>query len=53
MERYVLVTGGSRGIGRAIVLRFSEPGVRVALTYRSRNLYSPFFWLLFHLNQKF
>ena len=36
MERYVLVTGGSRGIGRAIVLRFSEPGVKVALTYNSR-----------------
>jgi len=36
VERYVFVTGGSRGIGRAVVLRFSEPGVRVAFTYHSK-----------------
>ncbi len=31
----VLVTGGTRGIGRAIVLAFAAAGARVAFTYRS------------------
>jgi len=32
---YVLVTGSSRGIGRAIVLRFASEGYAVAVTYVS------------------
>ncbi|MEU7581267.1 beta-ketoacyl-ACP reductase [Streptomyces sp. NPDC041068] len=35
MNRSVLVTGGNRGIGRAIADRFAESGDRVAVTYRS------------------
>ena len=31
--RNVLVTGGSRGIGRAVVLAFAEAGARVAIHY--------------------
>jgi 3-oxoacyl-[acyl-carrier protein] reductase len=31
----VLVTGGTRGIGKNIVLRFAAEGARVAFTYRS------------------
>lgn len=36
MSRRVLVTGGSRGIGRAIALECGEAGFDVTLTYRSR-----------------
>jgi len=32
----VLVTGGSRGIGKAISLMFAKAGARVAINYRSR-----------------
>lgn len=35
MKKTVLVNGGSRGIGRAIVEKFSEEGFRVAFTYRN------------------
>ena len=35
MNRVVLVTGGSRGIGAAVVKRFAEENDRVIFTYRS------------------
>ncbi|MFN3347047.1 MAG: SDR family NAD(P)-dependent oxidoreductase, partial [Candidatus Bipolaricaulaceae bacterium] len=35
MNRVALVTGGSRGIGAATVLRLAQMGFHVAFTYKS------------------
>ena len=43
-NKVVLVTGGSRGIGRAIAAKFAEHGAEVAITYKSRidpNFFNP------------
>jgi len=34
-DRRVLITGGSRGIGRAVAIAFAQRGARVAIAYRS------------------
>ncbi len=37
MTRRVLVTGGSRGIGRAIAIQLAKSGLEVCLNYRSND----------------
>ena len=34
LNKTVLVTGGSKGIGRAICIKFAELGAKVFFTYR-------------------
>ena len=36
-EHVALVTGGSRGIGRAIAVELSEAGYKVIITYKSND----------------
>lgn len=33
--KYILVTGGSRGIGRAVCVRLAQMGMPVIINYRS------------------
>ena len=35
-DKCVLITGGSRGIGRATAIAFADLGARIAITYNTR-----------------
>jgi 3-oxoacyl-[acyl-carrier protein] reductase len=39
-QKRILITGGSRGIGKAIVERFAEEGAHVLFTYKSNMAYA-------------
>ena len=38
--KYALVTGGSRGLGRAICLKLAEQGIPVIINYQSSDVIS-------------